>query len=61
MHLLSMTRITEVEGDIERVEAKFDGHADEDNKRFSSIKWGIGAMISLIVAVTAVLTAMAKS
>jgi len=61
MHLLSMTRITEVEGDIERVEAKLDGHADEDNKRFSSIKWGIGVMISLIVAVTAVLTAMAES
>lgn len=61
LHASTAKRVSEAEGDIERVEAKIDGHAGEDDKRFASMRWTVGVGISLLVAVTAVMTAMADS
>ena len=60
MHLLSMTRITEVEGDVERVEAKIDGHADEDNKRFNTMRWTVGIVVTVSLGLVGVFQALAQ-
>jgi hypothetical protein len=51
LHRAAASRTSEVESDIERVEAKVDGHADEDNKRFNTVRWIIGGLFGLAMTV----------
>ena len=60
LHNAMAKRISETEGDNERIEAKVDGHASEDDKRFATLKWIMGGAITLVVAVSAVIQAVAS-
>jgi hypothetical protein len=60
LHASTANRVSEVEADVERVETKINGHADEDNKRFTTMRWVIGGLVGLFIAVAGAFQALAQ-
>jgi hypothetical protein len=58
-HAETSLRISEVEADAERIEAKVEGHADEDDKRFALL-WRIGGAVAGILGAGIIIAAKAS-
>jgi hypothetical protein len=59
LHRAAARRASDTEADIERVEAKVDGHSNEDEKRFALL-WKIGGVVSGLLGTGVLIAARAS-
>jgi hypothetical protein len=59
LHRAAAQRTSEAEVDIERIEAKVDGHSNEDEKRFALL-WKIGGVVSGLLGTGVLIAARAS-